>query len=294
MCRPVRRAIVVLTAAVLVTVLAACASGTTPAVERAGARRHVSKLLVFVVENHSLSQMRHGMPWLSRVATRYGYAARYRAITHPSLPNYLAIAGGDTFGVTDDAPPALHRIYRPSVFGRALRAGRTATTYAEGMTLRCQQVDAGRYAVRHNPWTYFRSERRACRRHDVPLRRLGRDVDAGNLPRVGMVVPDVCHDAHDCSLSQADSWLRRRVGKVLHGPDFASGRLAVVVTADEDDRRHGNRVLTVVAHPRLHHRVVRRGLTHYALSRSYAEVAGVQPLGHARSARSLLGAFGLR
>jgi len=162
------------------------------------------------------------------------------------------------------------------------------------MTSRCQQVDGGRYAVRHNPWTYFRSERGLCRRHDVPLRRLHADVDAGDLPRVGLVVPDVCNDAHDCSLSRADAWLRRQVGTVLDGPDFSSGHLAVVVTADEDDRLHGNRVLTVVAHPGLHHAVVRRDLTHYALSRSYAEAAGVRPLGHARDARSLLQAFGLR
>ena len=290
--RNLRHLIAVLATALLLAVPADGATATTPAPERA-ARPQVTKLVVFIVENHSIQQMRRGMPWLSRLADRYGYATRYRAITHPSLPNYLAIAGGSTFGITDDAPPAQHGIRRPSVFGRAVRAGRAATTYAEGMAARCQQVDGGRYAVRHNPWTYFRSERGGCRRHDVPLRSLARDVDSGQLPRVGLVVPDVCNDAHDCSLARADAWLRRQVGSVLDGPDFASGRLAVVVTADEDDGRHGNRVLTVVAHPRLHHRVVRRGLTHYALSRSYAEAARVEPLGRAASARSLLRAFGL-
>jgi len=286
-----------------VALLVGCSSGTTPAGTAATSsashqdvsveRARVTKLLVFVVENHSLDQMRRGMPWLNRLATRYGYATRYRAITHPSLPNYLAIAGGDTIGVTDDAPPSAHPITAPSVFGATVRAGRSATIYAEGMTRRCQRTDGGRYAVRHNPWTYFRSERRMCRRRDVPLRALAVDVAANELPRVGMVVPDICDDAHDCSLARADGWLRHHVGTVLRGPDFASGHLAVVVTADEDDGDHGNRVLTVVAHPRLHHEVVRRSLTHYALSRSYAEVANVDPLANAARARSLLGAFGL-
>ena len=330
MSRSTRLAVVGFAAATLIAALAACASAQSPSparpasgpstagspsAQRAGTggpsvrhhsaigsdsteaasdrRPHVTKLMVFVVENHSIQQMRHEMPWLNRLATRYGYATKYRALTHPSLPNYLAIAGGDMFGVTDDAPPSAHPIQEPSVFGRAVQAGRTATTYAEGMRSRCQLTNGGRYAVRHNPWTYFRSERRLCRRHDVPLRRLGGDVDAGSLPRVGMVVPDVCNDAHDCSLSRADGWMRRQVGMVLHGPDFSSGHLAVVVTADEDDGDHGNRVLTVVAHPRLHHAVVRRSLTHYSLSRAYAEVAGVRPLEHAANARSLLGAFGL-
>jgi phosphatidylinositol-3-phosphatase len=296
MSRMSRLAATLVGASTLITVIAGCAYGTSPAPEEAlpRARPHVTKLLAFVVENHSLLQMRRGMPWLNHLARRYGYTTRYRALAHPSLPNYLGITGGDTFGVTDDAPPSAHPIRRASVFGRALRAGRTAATYAEGMTSRCQQVDRGRYVVRHNPWTYFRAEHRLCRRHDVRLRRLRGDVEAGDLPRVGLVVPDVCNDAHDCSLARADAWLRRQIGMVLGGPDFSSGHLAVVVTADEDDRRHGNRVLTVVVHPRLHHDVVRRGLTHYALSRSYAEAAGIRPLGHAATARSLLAAFGLR
>lgn len=261
--------------------------------DRVGDGSPVTKMLVFVVENHSLAQMRSGMPWVARLADRYGYTTRYRAITHPSLPNYLAIAGGSTFGVTDDQPPAAHPVRRPSVFGQAVAAGSTATIYAEGMTSNCRLTDTGRYAVRHNPWTYFRRERADCRAHDVPLSQLADDISAGSLPAVGMVVPDVCNDAHDCSLGRANAWLRSQVGAVLDGSDFTSGRLAVVITADEDDRHHGNRVLTVVAHPDLHHRVVTRRLTHYALSRSYAEVAGIDPLGHARTARSLLGAFGL-
>src|SRR5690242_5273089 len=70
----------------------------------------VTKLMVLVVENHSLAQMRSGMPWTFRQAQRFAYASDYHAIRHPSLPNYLAIAGGSTFGVADDAPPASHPI----------------------------------------------------------------------------------------------------------------------------------------------------------------------------------------
>ena len=302
MSRALRAAAAGVVAAVLVATLAGPAPAAPPSSDAAGpaaaparaVRPRVTKLLVFVVENHSIQQMRRDMPWLNRIAGRYGYASRYHGLTHPSLPNYLAIAGGDMFGVTDDGPPSEHPIRGASVFGRAIRAGRSATTYAEGMTSRCQQVDGGRYLVRHNPWTYFTSERRLCRRHDVPVRRLGGDVTAGDLPRVGLVVPDACNDGHDCSLGRADTWLRRHAGPVLRGPDFASGHLAVVVTADEDDGDHGNRVLTVVAHPRVHHQVVRRRLTHYSLSRAYAEAAGITPLRHAATSRSLLRAFGLR
>ena len=63
------------------------------------------------------------------------------------------------------------------------------------------------------------------------------------------------------------------------GPDWKSGRLAVVLTADEDDKSAGNRVLTVVAHPSQRHRVVTARLDHYSLTRLYAEVTGTAPLG---------------
>lgn len=275
-------------------------AGASPAATSAAAAggesapvRRVDKVLVLVVENHSLGQMRAQMPYTNSLATRYGYADRYVAITHPSLPNYLAIAGGSTFGVHDDGPPSVHPVSGRSVFGDAVRAGRTARLYADAMTARCQRQSHGTYAVKHNPWAYFVAETAACRRDDVPLTAFAPDVRAGRLPTVGMVIPDLCHDAHDCALARADAFLRRYVGMVLAGPDWRSGRLAVVITADEDDSHHGNRILTVVAQPSLHGVVVHQRLDHYSLTRALAEVAGTAPLRHAATARSLLAAFRL-
>jgi acid phosphatase len=258
-----------------------------------GRSDHVDKLATFVVENKTFDQMRAQMPWVTRVAHRYGYATSYDALTHPSLPNYLAIAGGSLFGITDDDSPAVHPLTGPSVFGSALKARSTATLYAEGMNGNCELVPHGRYAVKHNPWAYFRTEGRACAQHDVPLTQLSDDIRAADLPAVGMVIPDLCNDAHDCSLSVADTWLHRVVGQMMNGPDWKAGHLAIVITADEDDRSDGNHVLTVVAQPSLHHVVVRTPMTHYSLGRAYAEVGGFAPVGNARTATSLLTSFGL-
>src|SRR4051794_29609342 len=237
----------------LLVLSAACGSRGTPRpasppAARSGSARPaaaVTKLLVFVVENHSLDQMRSGMPYSYGLARSYGYATEYRAVAHPSLPDYLAIIGGSTFGAGSDVPPSAHEVHGHSVFGQALAAGKTATVYAEGMGGTCATENGGdKYAVRHNAWAYFVDERMACDRHDVPLDRLAGDVAAGRLPNAGMVVPDLCHDAHDCDLGVADDWLRQQVGRVLAGPDWRSGHLAVVLTADEDDRHQGNMVLT--------------------------------------------------
>jgi hypothetical protein len=253
----------------------------------------VSKLLVFVVENHSLDEMRSQMPWTYALAHRFGYATAYRAMTHPSLANYLAIAGGSTFGLQDDHDPSAHPLSGPSVFGEALSHRLTARVYADAMPSPCFTTSTGQYAVRHNPWTYFVDERTSCRTFDTPIDRFAGDVAAGDLPDAGMVVPDICHDAHDCSLATADAWLRQEVGLAMSGPDYLAGRLAVVVTADEDDGSQSNTVLTVVAHPSLHGVVVSSPLSQLSLSRLYTEVLGVPPLREAASAPSMASAFHL-
>jgi phosphatidylinositol-3-phosphatase len=229
------------------------------------------------------------------LAERYGYTTAYRALTHPSLGNYIAIAGGSTMGIVDDRNPVAHVIHGPSVFSQAIASGGSAAVYAEGMPGTCALDNGGsQYVVRHNPWTYFVDGRAACQQFDVPGDRLKDAVEGAELPTVGMVIPDLCNDAHDCSLATADSWLRTNVGRVLDGRDWQSGLLAIVITADEDDHRQGNLVLTTVLHPSLEHVVVDQPLTHLSLSRFLSEVSGQPPLREAAQAPSLGDAFHLK
>jgi acid phosphatase len=108
-----------------------------------------------------------------------------------------------------------------------------------------------------------------------------------------MVVPNICHDAHDCPLATADAWMRQQVGLAMSGPDFRSGRLAIVVTADEDDGSEGNVVLTIVVHPSVRGVVTSSPMSHLSASRLYSEVLGLPPLREAASAPSMARAFGL-
>lgn len=254
---------------------------------------HPSKLLVIVEENHSYSQMQSGMPYLWSLATTYGYATNYTAISHPSLPNYLAIAGGSTFGITDDNNPSAHPINAPSVFDQALAANETAGVYADSMPSACDLTNAGTYAVRHNPWTYFVPGRTDCQRYDVPEPSFLTAAQNNQLPNSGMVIPDVCNDAHSCSLATADSWLQARIPTVLASSDFTSGQLAVVITTDEDDRSSGNHVLTAVLDVNLSGTVVTTPLDHYSLSRFYSDTVGAAPLANAQNATDMRAAFGL-
>jgi phospholipase C len=275
------------------------ATTPTPVVAASTAPPRVTKALTIILENHGIAQAVNEMPKLMQFARRYGYAKHYQALTHDSLPNYIALAAGSTRGVVDDAPPAAHHLRGPSVFDQALAGGRTAKTYAEGMPTRCATDDAGSYAVRHNPWTYFAdaASRRACNMYDVPLGTtssgaLHRDITQGTLPTVGLIVPDLCHDAHDCALSVADNWVAAWTRQVLAGPDWRSGHLALVVTFDETEgSTSDNTVLTVVAAPTMRARISTESYTHYSWTRWMSNLAGRAPLGHAATARSLAHGF---
>jgi acid phosphatase len=280
------------------TPTASAPTSTVPAADTAAGRP--TKVLVVVEENHSAATALAEMPYLAGLADQYGQTSDYRAITHPSLPNYLAIAGGSTFGVTDDKAPASHPITQPSVFDEALAAGRSAGTYAEAMPQACALTADGRYAVKHNPWAYFSApaSRTNCQRFDVPAGTpeqgaLHDDVLAGALPTIGMLIPDLCNDGHDCSLQVADDWLHQWLPFIMAGPDYRAGQLAIVVTFDEDDRTAGNTVLTTVIAPAVSKVVASTPLDHYSLSRYLAELAAVPPPGEAAGSTSLAKAFTL-
>lgn len=269
-----------------------------------------TKVLTFVVENHSLDQMQADMPYLNGLAQRYAYATDFTAITHPSLPNYLAMVGGSTFGVTDDSDPSVNATKvggARSVFDQALASRHTAKLYAESMPSNCAPTSTGLYAVRHNPWAYFGAGRTGCATFDVPSGTpssgaLATDIGSGNLPNVGLVIPNLCNDAHKdgCplpnagSLTLTDTWLRGWLPQIVESPDFTSGRLVLVVTADEDDYGSGNKILTVVLHATSRPgEVVTAPLTHYSLCRLYSQVIGATPLGNARTSPDMRAAFGL-
>lgn len=293
-----RNVLVASAAGVLSMGVGYASGGPTPTAAASARVTSVSKVLVFIEENHSLDQMKVGMPYLYSQATRYGYADHYSAASHPSLPNYLAIASGSTFSITDDNSPSSHLIAGPSVFGAAEAAGHSAKSYQESMPSRCDTSSSGAYGVKHNPWAYVGSERTQCLAGDVPSGTsssgaLHDDITAGTLPNVGEVTPNVNNDAHDGTLATADTWLKGWLTQIYAASDWKAGRLAVIITADEDAYNQGNLVLTTVLHPSLHGQVASTALTHYSLNALLMQVGHAPCIRNGCNAASFATAFGL-
>lgn len=254
----------------------------------------VSKVLIFLLENHSLNQVKAGMPYTWGLGQSYGYATKHKAITHPSRPNYIGIFAGSTLGVTNNDPPSQSKLTGPTVFSNAVKNGYTVRTYADGMPSNCYLKDGGvHFGIRHIPHSYFTDDRANCQKFNVPYaQNFSADAAAGNFPNIGLVVPNNCNNAHDCSLKTADEWFKARMNIIMKSPDWLSGKLAVIYTADEDDKKSGNIVFTTVIHSSQKKNVVTTPLTHYSLTRLMADITHSPRIRGAATAPDLAKAFG--
>jgi phospholipase C len=209
-------------------------------------------------------------------------------VTHPSLPNYLALVSGSTQGITSDCTSCV--VDATSLADTIEASGRTWKTYAEGLpTPGFLGPYSGRYAKKHNPFAYFRdvADDPARRARLVPFSRLAPDLRAGALPSFSLVVPDLCHSMHDCSVSVGDSWLRSHVGSLLKVP-----KTVVFVVFDEGATSVGGGGHTAALALGT---AVRRGsrfsgLTgHYGILRTVEQAWGLPLLGHSAHVRPITG-----
>jgi hypothetical protein len=257
--------------------------------------RHV---LVIVMENHSARQIFGSpkTPYITSVARHCGKAVDYRALTHPSLPNYIAMTAGSNGGITTDCNGCRTNV--PSIFRQLARRGRAWRGYAESMPSPCRRADSGRYLMRHNPAVYFLHLAGTCRTSDLPMgtpprgqlrHALRKDI----LPAYAFLTPDACHDMHDCPKSSGDAWLRSWLPMIVGNRSYRNGQMVVFLTFDEGVGTD-QRVATIVLSPYVAAgTVVRTRYTHYSLLRTTENLLGLPLLGHARSAVGMRRGFGL-
>lgn len=251
------------------------------------------------MENHSYHQVigSRSAPFENALATSCGLAADYHAITHPSLPNYLAATGGSTFGVTRDRSPSAQPIRARTIFSEVARSGRQWRTYVESMLARCHPV--GVHGFARNPAMYFVHSRSRCRAWDVPMGAphagaLSTALATDRLPAFSLMIPDLCHATHGCPVTSGDAWLSRWVQRIVTSPSYRKGTTAVFLTWDEGRHDLGQHIPLVVVSPSTEPgTLTRTRFDHYSLLRTTAQLLGVAPPGRAGTASSMRSAFGL-
>jgi phosphatidylinositol-3-phosphatase len=223
-------------------------------------------VIVILMENEEFSSVigNPSAPYQNLLASSYALAANYFAVAHPSLPNYLALVAGSTFGVNSDCLPAQCSLPgNVSTIATLLDSRHLSwKEYAESMPTNCSQVNSpdGLYFPKHNPFVYFGaitgnngtgSTSGYCDSHVVPLTQFYTDIEAGDLPNYSFITPNICDDAHSCPLSMGDQWLSTFVPKVINSSSFAT--TALFITYDEgntnDTTGGGGKVPCILVSP---------------------------------------------
>src|SRR5881628_2013842 len=163
------------------------------------------------------------------------------AVARPSLPNYLALTSGSTWGITDDG---YHSLPAAADLGAQLTtAGISWRAYMEGMTAEasCMQSPYP-YALKHDPFAYYGG---ACPPNVVPIEDLDSDL-AGATAQFVWITPGLCHDGHDCPIDQAGAWLASVVARITASRAW-SERGILFIAWDEGDGGDANLVPLIIA-----------------------------------------------
>jgi len=232
------------------------------------------------------------MPNYNKLAREYTLLTQYYAVTHPSLPNYIAFISGDTYGIDRNCNDCF--IDAQSLPDLIEASGRTWKTYQEDMPSPCYLGDTHIYVQKHNPFVYFDSIRldvTRCERNVVPLTALQTDIETDSLPNFMFIKPNLCNDSHDCELNISDAWLTNLLVSLVPALDATGESYLLVMLFEEGQGNHsccglpleaGGRVPVVLYSP-----LVKNGFedstpyTHYSLLKTISEAWGLPYLGHA-------------
>jgi YVTN family beta-propeller protein len=272
----------------------------TPPVARVPRYQHV---FMFYFENEDFHQIvgnTRQAPYLNSLLRHASLLGQFYAEEHPSDGNYLALAGGSTFGVPLDDPAEENPLY--TIGARNISdlidgAHETWKTYLQSAAGPCDNTVHGYYWDDDQPMMYFADVRERpayCAAHVVPLASLGMDLrKASTTPNFAWVSPDDCSDMEGCGIRAGDDFLKAELSQIMRSPAWTRQRSLAIITFDEDAQDHqhpAQRVATIV----LGSRGVRQGYvspvryTHYSLLRTVEGALGLGTLtGNDRYAQPL-------
>ncbi|MEU8969479.1 alkaline phosphatase family protein [Streptomyces monashensis] len=244
-------------------------------------------VIVVVLENHAYSQVigSSSAPYINSLVSGGANLTQSYAETHPSQPNYYAMFSGDTQGVTDDSCVTPGFSSAANLASEVTDAGRTWASYNESLPSQGSTTcSSGKYAQKHNPWFGFSNVPTSSAKTFAQF-----PTDYTQLPQMSYVIPNLCSDMHDCSVSTGDTWLKNNLGAYATWAKTHNSLL--VVTFDEDNRLSGNRIPTV-----LYGQPVAAGSSssttydHYDLLRTLEDTQGLSThAGNASSAQDITG-----
>jgi acid phosphatase len=213
--------------------------------------------ILVVEENHNYGDVvgSSSMPYLNSLISQFGLATQYYANTHPSIGNYFMLTTGQTLTNDDSQTPSSFPVSGNNVVRELLAAGKTWKSYAEDLpSVGYIGGNSGNYYVRHNPLAYLTDVQNSPTQQQnlVPFTQFAADLASGSLPNYSFIVPNACHDAHNCDLGTADNWLKTNLDPLIKNSAFQNDGLLIIAFDEsaDDDTDGGGRIAVVLISPR--------------------------------------------
>jgi acid phosphatase len=252
-------------------------------------------IYVIVMENKEYGSVvgNTHAPYINFLIRHYGLATNYTAVAHPSEPNYLALWGGSTFGISDDS---VHNITARNLSNQLAARGRTWHVYAQDLPRRCSTASsasggvdlvgaAGTYVRKHEPAISFTNISRSLIQCSRITRLSAFSPTAANFE---MIVPNLTNDMHDGSVAQGDAFLRAFVPRITGRASFANSLLVITWDEGSTSLGGGGKVATIVISPREKGRYQSATAhNHYSLVRTIENAWGLGCLNLTCSANDL-------
>jgi phospholipase C len=251
---------------------------------RAGALPRPDHVVIVIEENHAYGQIIGSpeAPYINALAKRGMLFTRSYGVAHPSQPNYLALFSGSTHGYSSDVCPI--SVSGDNLAGLLAEKRLTFATYSESQPVRGDlSCAAGAYRRKHNPAANWSGLQDTL----LPFRDFPRDF--AKLPTVSLVIPDLRHDMHDGSIAAGDAWLKANIEPYAQWA--AAHNSLLIVTWDEDDSAHDNRIATLFLGARVRRGSSAQRIDHYAVLRTLEDMYGLRRINESAHAKPVSGAW---
>ncbi|MEO5625789.1 MAG: alkaline phosphatase family protein [Dokdonella sp.] len=250
------------------------------AAEGVGSVHRFDHVVIAIMENTGYSSIignTNGAPYINSLLGSGASFSNAHGVTHPSQPNYLALFSGQQQGVTDDSCP--HAFAGVANLGsQLLGAGLNFAGYSETMPSQGYAgCSSGNYARKHNPWVNFDNVPDTSNRTFASFPSVFSD-----LPTVAIVVPNLCNDMHNCSISTGDTWLQNHLDGYVQWAK--SHNSLFILTWDEDNFTTPNQIPMVFAGSNLIAGSYSEAVDHYGVLRTLEDMYNLSALANAATA----------
>src|SRR5213596_2404857 len=177
-------------------------------------------------------------PYLTTLAQTYGFNTHYTGISHPSEPNYVALFGGSTLGISSDGN-CCFQLNAPNLVDRLEAAGLTWKAFAEDASGSGTCSFMPPREGDHYPFIDFSDMKTSARCANMLTTTSPLDpefvgaLNGATLPNYVWLTPNDTDNMHSSSVGVGDAYLATLVPLILSSRMFTTQKAALFIVFDE-------------------------------------------------------------